>query len=96
MNAERTLTILATPWTVAAAVVAWLIVAGLSYVAWRRSGFRASIGCLEALRLIILAMVGFILNQPEWVETFRPKDKPSIAVLYSTRPAMRHLQIAEN
>ena len=88
LTAERSLTFLATPWTVVAAVLAWLIVAGLSYVAWRRSGFRTSIACLETLRLVILAMVGVILNQPEWVETFRPKDKPTITVLLDSSASM--------
>lgn len=88
MNSVNHLTFLATPWTIAAAILAWLIVAVLGFVAWRRSGYRASIGALEALRLLILAIVGMLLNQPEWVEEFRPQDKPSIAVLWDASASM--------
>jgi hypothetical protein len=88
VNSVNHLTFLATPWTIAAAILAWLIVAVLGFVAWRRSGYRASIGALEALRLLILAIVGMLLNQPEWVEEFRPQDKPSIAVLWDASASM--------
>src|SRR3954452_1480814 len=88
VNSEQTITFLATPWTVIAAVLAWLIVAGFSFVAWRRSGYRPAIGALEALRLSILAFIGVILNQPEWVETYHPTEKPSIAVLWDGSASM--------
>ena len=88
VNSVNRLTFLATPWTIAAAILAWLIVAVLGFVAWRRSGYRASIGALEALRLLILAIVGMLLNQPEWVEEFHPQDKPSIAVLWDASASM--------
>src|SRR4051794_29589967 len=88
VTSEQTITFLATPWTVIAAVVAWLIVAGFSFVAWRRSGYRPAIGALEALRLSILALIGLILNQPEWVETYHPTEKPSIAVLWDGSATM--------
>src|SRR3954447_25144091 len=88
VTSEQTITFLATPWTVIAAVVAWLIVAGFSFVAWRRSGYRPAIGALEALRLSILALIGLILNQPEWVETYHPNEKPAIAVLWDGSASM--------
>ncbi|HEY2413886.1 MAG TPA: hypothetical protein VGI40_16665, partial [Pirellulaceae bacterium] len=88
MNSVSRLTFLATPWTIAAAIVAWAIVAALSFIAWRRSGYRSSIGALEAMRLVILAIVGVLLNQPELVEGFRPQDKPSIAVLWDASASM--------
>lgn len=88
MTSVHSLTFLATPWTIAAAVLAWLVVAGLSFVAWRRTGYRASIGALEALRLAILAIVALLLNQPEWVEETRPQEKPAIAVLLDASASM--------
>src|SRR3954454_17657784 len=88
VTSEQTITFLATPWTVIAAIAAWLIVAGFSFVAWRRSGYRPAIGALEALRLAILAFIGIILNQPEWVETYHPTEKPSIAVLWDGSASM--------
>jgi uncharacterized membrane protein len=88
VNSVSRLTFLATPWTIAAASFAWLIVASLSLIAWRRSGYRSSIGALEVLRLVIVAMIGVVLNQPEWVEEFRPQDKPWIAVLWDASASM--------
>src|SRR5262245_42652398 len=88
VTSEKAITFLATPWTLVAAVVAWLIVAGFSFVAWRRSGYRSSIAALEILRLTILALIGVILNQPEWVETYHPTEKPSIAVLWDGSTSM--------
>ena len=88
MTSEQAITFLATPWTLVAAVVAWLIVAGFSFVAWKRSGYRPAIACLEALRLTILALIGVVLNQPEWVETYHPTEKPSIGVLWDASASM--------
>src|SRR5262245_51382598 len=88
VTSEKAITFLATPWTLVAAVVAWLIVAGFSFVAWRRSGYRSSIAALEILRLTILALIGVILNQPEWVETYHPTEKPSVAVLWDGSESM--------
>lgn len=88
MNVEQTITFLATPLTIAVSVLAWLTVAGLSFVAWRRSGYRPAIAALEVLRLMIVALVCIILNQPEWVETYRPTEKPSIAVLWDGSNSM--------
>lgn len=88
MTSEQAITFLATPWTLVAAVVAWLIVADFSFVAWRRSGYRAAIAGLEILRLAILALIGVILNQPEWVETYHPTEKPSIGVLWDASASM--------
>jgi hypothetical protein len=88
VTSEQSITFLATPWTIIAAVVAWLIVAGFSFVAWRRSGYRPAIAALEILRLAILAVIGVILNQPEWVETYHPTEKPSIGVLWDASASM--------
>jgi hypothetical protein len=88
VNSEQAITFLALRWTIITAVVAWLIVAGFSFVAWKRSGYRPAIACLEGLRLLILALIGVILNQPEWVETYHPTEKPSIGVLWDASTSM--------
>ena len=46
-------------------------------------------GLLELLRLAIVAIVAVMLNQPEWIEEFRPEEKPTIAVLWDASPAWR-------
>jgi hypothetical protein len=65
-----------------------LVVAAISFISWRRSGYRADIGCLEALRLAIVALATVLLNQPEWIEEYRPDEKPAIAVLWDASNSM--------
>ncbi len=88
MNVSRSLTFLGTPWSVALSVVAVLATAVFCFIAWRRSGFRPSMGLLEGLRLSLVAFVAVLLNQPEWVEEFRPDEKPAIAVLWDASASM--------
>jgi hypothetical protein len=38
-------------------------------------------GLLELLRVGLVAAAAFVLNQPEWVEEFRPEQKPNVVVL---------------
>ena len=68
--------------SVAVAAAFVLVVGGLAWMAWERSGYRASTGLLEALRVIIAIGVAVTLNQPEWREIFEPKtvmDKVDVA-----------------
>jgi hypothetical protein len=65
-----------------------LAAAGLGFAAWRRSGYRASMGLLELLRLALVIVVALLLNQPEIVQEFRPEEKPAIAVLWDASPSM--------
>ncbi len=89
MSVTRSLTVLWTPWTAALSVLAVLATAGCCLVAWQRAGYRLSMGLLELLRLAIIAMVALMLNQPEWVEEYRPEETPSIAVLWDASPSMQ-------
>ena len=88
MNATRSLTFLATPWSIALAVVAIAATAVFCFIAWRRSGYKQSVGALELLRLTCVALAALLLNQPEWVEEYRPEEKASIAVLWDASPSM--------
>lgn len=88
MSVTRSLTFLWTPWSIALSIVVVLVTAGFSFVAWRRSGYRPVVGALEILRLVIVALAASLLNQPEWIEEFRPEEKPTIAVLWDASPSM--------
>jgi hypothetical protein len=81
MSVSRSLTFLWTPWTAGVSVIVVLVTAGLSFMAWRRSGYRRSMGFLELLRVGLVAAAAIVLNQPEWVEEFRPEQKPAVVVL---------------
>lgn len=88
MNMTRSLTFLWTSGTVVLSIVAVLVTAVCCWIAWRRSGFRTSYGLLELLRLVIVTLSAVLFNQPEYVEEFRPDDKPSIAVLWDDSVSM--------
>jgi hypothetical protein len=88
MSVTRSLTFLWTPWSVAVSVIVVLITAGFCFVAWRRSGYRPAQGMLELLRLTLVAIAAVMLNQPEWIEEFRPEEKPSIVVLWDASTSM--------
>ena len=84
----HTLTFLWTPWSATASALVVLAAAGLCFAAWRRSGYRASIGLLELLRLALVIVAALLLNQPEIVHEYRPEEKPTIAVLWDASPSM--------
>ncbi len=88
MNSAVSLTWTTSPWTIAASVLAVAAAIAFGLVAWQRSGRRRSIAALELLRTAIVAVVAVLLNQPEWVEEFRPTNKPAIAVLYDVSASM--------
>jgi hypothetical protein len=88
MNVSRSLTFLGTPWTIATSVVVVLFTAGFCFMAWRRASFRPSVGLLELLRFLLVATVAVLFNQPEWIEEFRPEEKPAIAVLWDASASM--------
>jgi hypothetical protein len=88
VNTVRSLTFLWTPWSVALSIVVVAVTAALCFVAWRRSGYRTDYGVLELLRLALVTLVALLFNQPEWVEEYRPIEKPAIAVLVDGSPSM--------
>jgi hypothetical protein len=88
LSSVRILTFLWTSWSIALSVAALLVTAGFGFVAWRRSGYHRSTGLLEVARLVIVALAAVLLNQPEWIEEFRPDEKPSIAVLWDDSSSM--------
>lgn len=88
MDFTRTLTFLWTPWSLAISVTIVLVTAGLCLIAWQRSGFAKSQGALEFLRLLIVILLAAMFNQPEWVEEFRPEEKPQVIILVDDSPSM--------
>jgi len=74
--------------SVAVATAFVLVVAGLAWMAWQRSGFRRSTGLLEALRVLIAIGIGLTLNQPEWRKVFKPESKPTLVVLADVSHSM--------
>jgi hypothetical protein len=96
MNTVRSLTFLFTSWSLAASVFVVLLTAGLCFLAWRRSGYRRDFGLLELLRLTIVVLTVLLFNQPEWIEEFRPKEKPAIAILIDASRSMETQDVSES
>ncbi|OYW19466.1 MAG: hypothetical protein B7Z55_08765, partial [Planctomycetales bacterium 12-60-4] len=88
MNAARSLMFLGTPTTIVLSVLLIAVTAVLSYVSWRRSGFRPAFGALELLRMGIVIFVAILFNQPEWIEEYRPDENPTVAVLWDASRSM--------
>src|SRR5262249_29792835 len=88
VNSTHSLTLLWTPLSATLSIGMVLVAAGFCWTAWQRSGFARSQGLLELLRLTIVVLIAFLLNQPEWVEEFRPDEKPAVAVFGATAPSM--------
>ncbi len=88
MNTSQKLTFLGTPGSIAVSLVVVAVTAGLCWYAWRRSGYHRGHGLLELLRFVIVCLIAILFNQPEWVEEFRPEERPSIAVLWDESKSM--------
>lgn len=88
MSGFQHLTFLATPFSISLSVIAVLGTCAVSYYAWLRSGRLRSVARLEMLRVLIVAMIALLLNQPEWIEEYQPDTKPTIAVLWDDSLSM--------
>ena len=73
-------TFLNTPFVVSASVGIVLLTIWLAWLGWRKSGYSARVGFLELLRVAIVIMVAITFNQPEWLMTFQPTDRPTLLV----------------
>ena len=77
-----------TPWSILLSLLAVIGMAGLCLTSWRRSGYRSSVALLEGLRLAIVLLAALMFNQPEWIETYEPKEKPTLLVCWDNSPSM--------
>jgi hypothetical protein len=95
MSVSRSIVFQWTHWSAGVSAAVVMAAAGLCFLAWRRSGYRRSIGVLELLRLALIGVAAVILNQPEWVEEYRPEEKPAIAVLVDVSPSMNTRDVVD-
>jgi len=95
MSGSQTLTLFPTSLSVVLSALVVVVVAGLGYIAWRRSGYRRAIGMLELFRVAIVVVIAVLLNQPEWVERFRPDKKRVVAVLYDASRSMQTRDVVD-
>ena len=95
MSTDRTLMFVSTPWSTLLSIAFVIAMVTLSWFAWRRSGFAKSQGILELVRIGIALVIAVIFNQPEWVEEFKPNEKPTIAVLWDDSTSMETRDVTE-
>jgi len=88
VNTSQALTFVWTPTSLVVSTLALIATGALCFISYRRSGFRTAQGLLEGLRFAIVGLAIVLYNQPEWVETYRPEEKPTIAVLLDASPSM--------
>ncbi len=82
------LTFSSSPWLVAISAIVILLAIGLGYWNWRRSRYRRGVLTLELFRLTIIGLILFSLHQPEWIQEFRPVEKPQVVVLIDQSRSM--------
>lgn len=95
MNTARSLNFVWTPASLAVSILGVVVAAVFCFLAWRRSGYRGSVGLLELLRLGIVAVAAVLFNQPEWVEEYRPEEQPTIAVLWDSSRSMETRDVVQ-
>lgn len=82
------LTFITTPGTVVLGVLIVLATAVLAYLGWQRAVKKRLMGWLELLRVLIAVCIAITLNQPEWRESFKPDQRPVLAVLHDVSHSM--------
>lgn len=88
MNTTSRLVLMSTPASVGVSALVVLATIGVSLYAWHRSHYRRSLGLQELLRVAIVLVVAILFNQPEWVQEFRPEERPGIAVFVDRTGSM--------
>lgn len=83
-----------TPWSLTVAVLITGAAAVLCALGWRRSGYRRSVGLLEALRLTVVVAMAVLLNQPEWTGHAESEGRPTVAVLWDASGSMETRDVA--
>lgn len=95
MNVSRSLAFFWTPASIAVSVLAVAVTAIFGFIAWRRSGGRRAMAVLELVRFALVSVAVLMLNQPEWVEEYRSKEKPAIAVLWDASQSMETRDVVD-
>lgn len=72
-------------------IFAIFLLAGAAWISiqiWRRNGRRRSVAWLEALRFVLILLLGFTLLRPEVVQTLQRTEQPEVAVLLDRSGSM--------
>lgn len=89
MNVVSQLRFMTTTSSVVLSIIVVLLTAGIGFYAWHRSGYQLSRGLQEVLRTLIVGCIALLFNQPEWVEEYRPDERPQVAILWDDSRSMQ-------
>lgn len=95
MNSTSNLTFQWTSWTLGLGLLAILATCIASYWSCHRVHFRRSMVVLESMRVLLVSLAVILLNQPEWIEEFRPQEKPTLVVLGDVSGSMNTRDVVE-
>lgn len=88
MTTSSQLTFVTTAGTIVLGILIVFVTAVLAWLGWSRAVKKRLMGWLESLRVLIAVVIAITLNQPEWRETFKPDQRPEVAVLYDVSKSM--------
>jgi hypothetical protein len=74
---------------VAPALALWLFAGWQGFAQWNRAGRAATVARLEALRFLLVTLLGLTLLRPEYVERQERTTQPEIAVLLDASDSMK-------
>ena len=77
-------------------MIAVIAMFGLAFLACQRSRWRRSTIILESLRLMLVILGAVLLGGPEWVQQYRPEEKPVVAVLWDDSGSMQTRDVISN
>lgn len=89
-------TLFYTPFTLTFGILLVLITAVFSWLAVQRSDFSKGMISLETLRMLMVILVAYTINQPEWIEDFVPDEDPVLAVLWDESASMDTQDVIED
>ncbi|MCI0536899.1 MAG: VWA domain-containing protein, partial [Verrucomicrobiales bacterium] len=67
----------------------WIAAGCICWTIWQRSGRRKAVGWLEALRLVLITLLGFTLLRPEFVRQLERSARPEVLVLLDGSSSMK-------
>lgn len=76
-------------WVLLPGLAAWIGAGWICWTIWHRSGRRRAVGLLEALRFLLITMLGFTLLRPEIVRELRRTQRPDVLVLCDASGSMK-------
>lgn len=86
--------IAASMWTILGAATVCAFSGWLCYSNWVRSGKRGAVARLEALRFVLIALLGFTLLRPEFVQVSRRSSRPEVVILMDASRSMETRDVA--